>query len=127
MDTSAGTLQRMFLNMENLVKEYREFANAELSELGLRPAEIVCLQTLLYHPEGLSVNELAGASERDKAQISRTLRVLEEKGYVVENPEDVHKQRKKRWQLSGTGHQVSMEMLEKNAPIWQEFEARLHA
>ena len=127
MNRDADTLQRMFLDMETLVKEYRETANAELAGMGLRPAEIVCLQTLLYHPQGLSVNELAGTCERDKAQISRTVRDLGRRGYLVENPEDAHRQRKKRWQLSAAGRSLSREMLQKNAAVWQEFETRLHA
>lgn len=76
---TADALQRLFLTMENLVKEYRESANAQLSDLDLRGAEIVCLQTLMYHPDGLSVSDLAGASERDKAQISRTMKSLSKK------------------------------------------------
>ncbi len=95
-DMTADAMQRLFLNMETLVKEYRESANAELRDLGLRSAEILCLQTLMYHPDGLSVIELAGASERDKAQISRTMKSLNSRGYVQENPADAARQRKVR-------------------------------
>ncbi len=36
---TADALQRLFLTMENLVKEYRESANAQLSDLDLRGAD----------------------------------------------------------------------------------------
>lgn len=124
---TADAMQRLFLNMENLVKEYRESANAELKDLGLRGAEIVCLQTLMYHPDGLSVNDLAGASERDKAQISRTMKSLSMKGYVQENPADSQRRRKIRWQLSGLGRQVSLSMLEKNTGTWEHFMEQLQS
>ena len=110
---TADAMQRLFLNMETLVKEYRESANAELRDLGLRSAEILCLQTLMYHPDGLSVIELAGASERDKAQISRTMKSLNSRGYVQENPADAARQRKVRWQLSDLGQKVTWSMLAK--------------
>lgn len=124
---TADALQRLFLTMENLVKEYRESANAQLSDLDLRGAEIVCLQTLMYHPDGLSISDLAGASERDKAQISRTMKSLSKKGYVRENPEDAGRQRKIRWQLSGLGEQTARGMLEKNAATWEDFSQRLRS
>ena len=124
---TADALQRLFLTMENLVKEYRESANAQLSDLDLRGAEIVCLQTLMYHPDGLSISDLAGASARDKAQISRTMKSLSKKGYVRENPEDAGRQRKIRWQLSDLGEQTARGMLEKNAATWEDFSQRLRS
>lgn len=126
-DMTADAMQRLFLNMETLVKEYRESANAELRDLGLRSAEILCLQTLMYHPDGLSVIELAGASERDKAQISRTMKSLNSRGYVQENPADAARQRKIRWQLSDLGQKVTWSMLEKNAGTWEQFRDQLQS
>jgi DNA-binding MarR family transcriptional regulator len=115
----------MFLDLENLVKQYRTASNAALHDLGLKSAEIVCLQTLMYYPDGLSAANLCSAADRDKAQISRTLKSLMSKGYIQENPSDVMRRRKKRWILTDAGKLLSEQMLDKNSTTLKAMEEEM--
>ena len=125
MAMTARESQEMFLKFENMVKEYRQNANARLSEMDLKGAEILCLQTLMYYPEGLSAASLSNCVDRDKAQISRTLRELHAKGYIECNPEDGARLRKKRWQLTDKGMEVCESILAKSSDIWKDFSVQL--
>lgn len=118
MKRTTKDLQRLFLNLEMLTRQYRDLSNAIYKDLGLKAAEIVVLQTLLYYPDGLSASKLCLESDRDKAQISRTLHVLENKGYITENPLDSERQRKKRWTLTGKGLEVSESMLTRSSDLY---------
>ena len=54
----------------------------EMTEFGLKGAHVMCLFFLHRNPEGLTAAQLCQLCEEDKAAISRTVALLQEKGYV---------------------------------------------
>ena len=54
----------------------------EMTEFGLKGAHVMCLFFLHHNPEGLTAAQLCQLCEEDKAAISRTVALLQEKGYV---------------------------------------------
>lgn len=54
----------------------------EMSEFDLRSSHVSCLY-YLYKKGSLTAREICGLCEEDKANISRAVRFLEEKGYLI--------------------------------------------
>lgn len=126
MAQSVRDLQYAFLKFENMVKEYRHNANARMRSLNLKGAEIVCLQTLMYYGDGLTAASLSNYADRDKAQISRTLHSLDEKGYITCNPDDSKRLRRRRWILTERGEAVCNQILDESSDLWKEFSRHIN-
>ncbi|MGN1020725.1 MAG: MarR family winged helix-turn-helix transcriptional regulator [Aristaeellaceae bacterium] len=56
--------------------------NMEMTEFGLKGTHVMCLFFLHRNPAGLTAAQLCQLCEEDKAAISRTVSLLQEKGYV---------------------------------------------
>jgi DNA-binding MarR family transcriptional regulator len=54
----------------------------EMTEFGLKGTHVMCLYYLRQNPAGLTAAQLCGLCAEDKAAISRTLAVLQERGYI---------------------------------------------
>ena len=126
MAQTARDMQYAFLKFENMVKEYRHSANDRLRALDLKGAEIVCLQTLMYYADGLTAASLSSYADRDKAQISRTLRTLDAKGYITCNPADSKRLRKRRWVLTEAGKTMCSRILDASGDLWKEFSRHIN-
>lgn len=57
--------------------------NMEMTELGLKGTHVMCLFFLHHNPDGLTAAQLCKLCAEDKAAISRTVKTLKEKGYVI--------------------------------------------
>ena len=83
----------------------------EMSEFNLRSSHVSCLY-YLYKKESLTAREICDLCEEDKANISRAVRLLEEKGYVICESEE-----KKRYQsplrLTDEGKKIGRSIVEK--------------
>ena len=79
----------------------------KMERYGLSAAHTNCLCRLAEAPEGLTQGELAELETMDKAQISRVLRELEEKGYAARSGEGAYK---RRWRLTPLGVETTEEM-----------------
>ena len=53
-----------------------------MTEFGLKGTHVMCVFFLHHNPEGLTASKLCQLCAEDKAAISRTLAVLQEKGYI---------------------------------------------
>ena len=77
-----------FEDFSNLVgaalKSLHKIKNHGMEPYGLGSTHTLCLKRLNAVPEGLTRTELASECEIDKAQISRLVGELTEKGYVCE-------------------------------------------
>ncbi|MBQ4354444.1 MAG: transcriptional regulator [Clostridia bacterium] len=62
----------------------RRIKTEEMAELGLKSPHVSCLY-YLYKTDSLTATELCDICEEDKANISRSIRHLEENGYIVCN------------------------------------------
>lgn len=56
--------------------------SAEVTELGLKGAHVMCMFYLNQHPEGLTASQLCALCAEDKAAVSRTVSFLKREGYV---------------------------------------------
>ncbi len=63
-------------------KSIQKIKATEMNEFGLKGTHVMCLFFLSQHPEGLTAAQLSQMCAEDKAAISRTLAVLQEKGYI---------------------------------------------
>ncbi|MBR2353922.1 MAG: hypothetical protein IKA76_05415 [Clostridia bacterium] len=65
-------------------KSIEKIKNRKMSEYGLSGTHTICMRRLFDAPEGLTRTELAGYCAVDRAQITRVIGELLEKGYVNE-------------------------------------------
>jgi DNA-binding MarR family transcriptional regulator len=83
----------------------------EMSEFELRSSHVSCLY-YLYKKGSLTAREICDLCEEDKANISRAVKFLEEKGYVSCESEE-----KKRYQsplsLTDSGKEIGKAIVEK--------------
>ena len=55
---------------------------AEVTDLGLKGAHVMCMFYLKQHPEGLTASQLCSLCAEDKAAISRTVSFLKDRAYI---------------------------------------------
>ena len=63
-------------------KYIQRIKSVEMTEFGLKGTHVMCLYFLRQNPEGLTAAQLCQLCMEDKAAISRTLAVLNEKEYI---------------------------------------------
>lgn len=63
-------------------KYIQRIKSAEMTEFGLKGTHVMCLFFLHRHPEGLTAAQLCQLCAEDKAAISRSLAVLQDKGFI---------------------------------------------
>ena len=63
-------------------KYIQRIKSMEMTELGLKGTHVMCLFYLHHNPQGLTAAQLCQLCAEDKAAISRSLKYLEERGYV---------------------------------------------
>ena len=68
-------------------KEVTRIKSVESAKLGLTGADIMCLYYLGKHPQGMTGAELARAASVTRAAVSRALTTLEDKGFVMVQPD----------------------------------------
>ena len=64
---------------------WHKIAAEELSKYALKASHVTYLLTLSRYPEGLTAPKLAELCDRDKADVSRMLSILEDKGLVTKD------------------------------------------
>lgn len=110
-------------SLDGLIRAINRAYRLCLNERGLdlTPPETQALRFLERQP-GARLHHLVAETGRDKAQITRTMRALEDKGLVTRehDPDD---QRCHRLRLSDEGHALGLTLEE----IRTEIEARLFA
>ncbi len=63
-------------------KHWRKLAGEEMERHGLKASHSIYFIALSRHPEGLTASQLCEYTGRDKADVSRMLATMEEKGLV---------------------------------------------
>ena len=64
-------------------KYIQRIKSAEVTEMGLKGAHVMCMFHLKQHPQGLTASQLCSLCAEDKAAISRTVSFLKGEGYVA--------------------------------------------
>ena len=78
-----GRFEVFTLALSELTYSWNKIATEELKPYGLKGTCIVYLIALYKIPEGLTAAKLCEMCSRDKAEVSRAIKSLEEKGFVV--------------------------------------------
>ncbi len=76
----------------SISRSIRKIKTNEMAELDLKSPHVSCLY-YLYKANSMSAKELCDVCEEDKANVSRSIKYLEQNGYVRAEPEQ-----KKRYQ-----------------------------
>ena len=63
-------------------KYIQRIKSAEVTDMGLKGAHVMCMFYLKQHPEGLTASQLCALCAEDKAAVSRTVSFLKNEGYV---------------------------------------------
>ena len=87
-------------------KSIQKIKTTEMTEFGLKGAHVMCLFFLGQHPEGLTAAQLSQMCAEDKAAISRTLAVLQERGYIQAG----EKKYRAPIRLTPTGEELARQM-----------------
>lgn len=91
-------------NISQAYKSIIKIKSHEMTEYGLKASNVTCLFFLGKHEEGLTATELCSLCMEDKAAVSKSLAVLKEKGYVMQEEED--KKYKLKYFITEAGKKV---------------------
>ena len=77
--------EKFSLAIAEINRCWHKIAGEELARYSLKASHVTYLLTLARYPEGLTAPKLAELCDRDKADVSRMLSILEEKGLVTKD------------------------------------------
>lgn len=75
--------ERFSLAISEISRYWHKIAADEMEQYGLKGPHVVYLVTMYRHPEGLTAARLGELCGRDKADVSRTMSLMEKKGLIV--------------------------------------------
>ena len=78
-----GRFEIFTLALSEMTYSWNKIATDELKPFGLKGAYIIYLISLYKIPEGITAARLCEMTNRDKAEVSRAIKVLEGKGLVT--------------------------------------------
>ncbi len=93
-------------------KSIQRIKSAEMEEFGLKGTHVMCLFFLHHNPDGVTAAQLCQLCAEDKAAISRTLVILQEKGYITSD----EKKYRSLIRLTDTGIEVAEKIEELIGP-----------
>ncbi len=100
-------IQRFEEFTSNIAQAYKyiiKIKSHEMTEYNLKASNVTCLFHLGKNPGGLTATELCEKCMEDKAAVSKSLAVLKENGYVIQ--EDSEKKYKTKYYISESGKKV---------------------
>lgn len=74
--------ERFSLAISDISRYWHKIAAEEMEKYDLKGTHSIYLTTMYSHPEGLTAARLCDLCGRDKAEVSRTISVMEKKGLV---------------------------------------------
>ena len=77
--------EKFSLAIAEINRCWHKIAGEELAKYSLKASHVSYLLTLYRNPEGLTAPRLAELCDRDKADVSRMLSILEAKGLVTQD------------------------------------------
>ena len=78
-----GRFEIFTLGLSEITSSWNKIATDELKPFGLKGTYVIFLIALYKHPEGLTSANLSEMCNRDKAEVSRAIKALESKGFIV--------------------------------------------
>ena len=86
---------RFSLAISNIHRYWHKLAAEEMAKYGLNSPHAIYLNTLHCYPEGITAARLCKLCGKDKADVSRMISILENKGLVCKNIADGNRYRAK--------------------------------
>ena len=99
-----------------LIKSIQQLKSRKMAEYGLKGTTALCLCQILESETGLTAGELSDQGEIDKAQVSRCMAELMEKGFVFRDNRDGKLYRQK-YCLTEKGQNVARDIVESTSAI----------
>ena len=93
----------------HLVKSVQVLKAQKMAEYGLKGTTAAALCRVLESENGLTPTELCVACEIDKAQVSRSVAELVEKGFLVRDAIDAHRY-KQKYRLTAAGRRAAIDV-----------------
>ena len=75
--------ERFSVIISEISRHWHKIAAAEMEKRGLKGAHSIYLITMSRYPDGISASQICELCCKDKADVSRTMRAMEEKGLVI--------------------------------------------
>ena len=101
--------EKFSLAIAEISRCWHKIAAEELAKYSLKSSHVTYLLTLYRYPEGLTAPRLAELCDRDKADVSRMLSILEAKGLVTKDGSGVNRYRG-NLRLTPEGQAVAQEL-----------------
>lgn len=74
--------ERFSFALSEISRHWHKLTTDEMAKYGLKGTHSIYLLTLSRHPDGLTAPELCQFCDRDKADVSRMMSIMEKKGLV---------------------------------------------
>ena len=114
-----GRFEVFTLALSEMTSSWNKIASEELKPYGLKGSCIVYLIALYKISDGLTAANLCEMCNRDKAEVSRAIKSLESKGFVVRQNTTVSGYRAKIT-LTDEGKKITAELREKIKLVVEE-------
>ena len=75
--------ERFSYAVSEISRHWHKITSDEMAQYGLKGTHSIYLLTLLQYPEGLTALQLCELCDRDKADVSRMMAIMEKKGLVL--------------------------------------------
>lgn len=85
--------ERFTYAMSEISRHWHKLTSDEMAKYGLKGVHSVYLLALYHHPEGLTAPEICELCVRDKADVSRMMSIMMEKGLVYKDMPPYHRYR----------------------------------
>ena len=98
-------------SVAQLIKSVQTLKSKKMAQYGLKGTNALCLCQILESGDGLTAMELARQGEIDKAQVSRCMAELTERGFVYRDDKNGHRY-KQKYRLTAEGKVVATDINE---------------
>ena len=107
---------QMCVDVKHTLQNIQHMKSQKMTEYGLKGSTAHCLCCIAKSEHGLNAGELSDRLNIDKAQISRCMAELSDKGFVFRN-EEGGKQYRQRYCLTESGYRVAEDIIKTSTAI----------
>ncbi|MGN1212834.1 MAG: MarR family winged helix-turn-helix transcriptional regulator [Christensenellales bacterium] len=105
------------LLISNISRAINKIKNQEMRKFGLKGTQVNCLFYLYENKTGMTAKDICSLCKEDKGAVSRTLRELEELGYIVCKRDDNKKKYNSVLSLTSKGTEIAEYISDKISQI----------
>ena len=93
--------------ISNINRAINHIKSNEMQQFGLKSFHVSCLYYIYKFSDGLTASELCSLCEEDKGAISRSIDLLEKKGFVIYHVDDNKKKYRAKLFLTDAGKEIA--------------------